>query len=112
MRVPKLINIATYVPSCNDETRKLICSSLKKDGIVDLIVKRLGALDPVICNSCENFAKTEPLKYSTINNPKCLKCERAMCSDCWSKDQELWFHSKVVHKIVFHVCSVCEEGIN
>ena len=69
MRVPKLINIAAYVHSWDNETRKLIRSSLKKDGIVDLIVKRLRALDPVICSSSKNFAKTEPLKYSTINNP-------------------------------------------
>ena len=34
-----------------------------------------------------------------------------MCSDSWSKDQDLWYHSKVVHKIVFHVCSKCEEEI-
>ena len=85
--------------------------TLNKTGLIQIIHKRLQALNPVPCGNCAHINDLDPINYDRNKLPKCLKCGSNMWEKCYNLEEEFISSSSQMSKNLFHICSVCVEDI-
>ena len=111
INVVNLSNVASHILNWSTETEKSMKNSLKKEGLIHLIVRRLNALYPVPCPNCETVDELDPLLHLNNDLPKCIKCDKSMCSSCFQQEKITISNSKNFNKNIFFVCPCCLEEI-
>ena len=111
MKTKKVENLKATLAYLNDwkgeeHIIKEEIDAYTKDGLAQLVVKKIYNMAPDVCKSCNKSYSFKPGEYCVLS---CIRCGRGACKDCYERDKNVWKESIMFNKCIFFSCGSCEE---
>ena len=91
-----------------DDLIKNEMKALVKLGLAEKIVRRLEILLPDTCSTCR---KTYSFHIEDVSFLTCIRCDRGVCPDCFSKEEEHLQQSQLFRSSVHFLCTNCVQTV-